>query len=64
MRGLFIFFVAAGQILAFDGPSLLRVHRMQWDGKNSLGSRVPRGVYFLRRHAGGTQLVEKSILLK
>lgn len=40
------------------------VHRIKWDGTNSVGSRVPQGVYFLHLSDGSENRVKKCILLR
>jgi hypothetical protein len=34
---------------------------LTWDGRASDGSLVPRGVYLIRLHAGGTQSIKKAV---
>jgi hypothetical protein len=47
-----------------DGTVEAGVHRVTWNGKDTSESRVARGVYFCRMHAGEFSATEKIVLLK
>ena len=39
-------------------------YRVVWNGKNSRGTEMSSGMYFIRLQAGSTQLVKKAMLLR
>lgn len=44
------------------GSSVTGVHRLEWDGRDRSGARVPRGVYFVRIESRGEAAVAKVVL--
>jgi hypothetical protein len=47
-----------------DAEAAAGVHRLEWDGSDSSGRRVARGVYFVRMETGDFRASEKVVLLK
>jgi len=45
-------------------PKAPGVHQAKWDGNDSIGSRVPQGVYFLHLFDGRGSRVRKCVLLR
>lgn len=48
----------------FDGVKAAGYHKVEWNGKNSDGSVVPSGVYFVKMTSEGFSAVKKSLMLK
>lgn len=48
----------------YDAPASAGTHSMEWDGKDSFGRDVARGVYFVRMSAGDFRASEKLVLLR
>ena len=47
-----------------DEHAAAGTHTIGWDGTDSSGDRVARGVYFVRMAAGDFRASEKIVLLK
>jgi hypothetical protein len=48
----------------FDGVKAVGYHKVEWNGKNSEGSVVPSGVYFVKMTSDGFSAVKKALMLK
>ncbi|MGD9400850.1 MAG: FlgD immunoglobulin-like domain containing protein [bacterium] len=55
-----------GQVVrsVFSGTADAGRHEVAWDGTDSRGSRVARGVYFCRMHTGNFSATEKIVVLQ
>jgi hypothetical protein len=57
-------FTADGRLARtlFDGPAPAGARRIDWDGRDDAGRRLPSGVYFCRLEAGGKVLARRLVL--
>jgi flagellar hook assembly protein FlgD len=55
-----------GQLVrtVFSGAADAGQHEVAWDGTDSRGARVARGVYFCRMNAGPFSATEKLVVLQ
>ena len=47
-----------------DGAAQPGVHRVRWDGRSHLGTRLSSGIYFYRLNSGDLSVTRKAILLR
>lgn len=60
-----IFDVLGGEIITlFEGPQDAGLHRLHWDGCNSMAQPVASGVYLYRLDSGDFSLTKKMIYMK
>jgi hypothetical protein len=59
-----VFTVSGRRVFSRTVPAAVGTGRLDWDGKDRHGRRMPSGVYLVAVRAGGEQLGKRTVVLR